>query len=205
MATPGATCAAALLVRPPASPTDLSPSSAPGMELLRGDSTLPGEEETKYTERPNAKQFRDLESQAHQSLTAMKCFGVLLVLPLPTFGWWCETSDRHGCRGQSRHFVREAAVANPFLAFEDIKTNLWEEPIVVDWDRDGDLDVILRKEDGLSLFEFKSGGHFVEIEPNPFHGIPGGTCRPAVVDWDGDGQLDLIVGAKDEAAKGRSR
>ena len=153
----------------------------------------------------NAKLFRDLETQAHQSLTAMKCFGLLLVLPLPTFGWWCETSDRRGCRGQSRHFVREAAVANPFLAFEDIKTSYTDEPIVVDWDGDGDLDVILRKRNGLSLFEFKSGRRFVEIEPNPFHGIPGGYCRPAVVDWNRDGRLDLIVGAKDQVAKECSR
>ena len=82
------------------------------------------------------------------------------------------------------------------------KTRYNEEPIVVDWDGDGDgdLDVILRKVDGLSLFELKSGRHFVEVEPNPFHGIPGGYCRPAVVDWDGDGRLDLIVGAEDEAA-----
>ena len=105
----------------------------------------------------------------------MKCFGLLLVLLLPAFGWWCETSDRHGCRGQSRHFVREAAVSNPFLAFEDIKTSVFDEPIVVDWDHDGDLDVILRKQNGLSLFEFKSGRRFVEIEPNPFHGISAGV------------------------------
>ena len=92
-------------------------------------------------------------------------------------------------------------MANPFLVFKDIKTIYKEEPIVVDWDGDGDLDVILRKVDGLSLFEFKSGRHFVEVEPNPFHGIPGGYCRPAVVDWDGDGRLDLIVGAEDAAAR----
>ena len=96
-------------------------------------------------------------------------------------------------------------MANPFLAFEDIKISYTDEPIVVDWDGDGDLDVILRKRNGLSLFEFKSGRHFVEIEPNPFHGIPGGYCRPAVVDWDGDGRLDLIVGAEDQLAKECSR
>ena len=133
----------------------------------------------------------------------MKWFGLLLLrLPLPAFGWWCETSDRHGCRGQSRQFVREVAVANPFLVFEDIKTFWSEEPIVVDWDGDGDLDVILKKQvDGLSLFEFKSGRRFVEVEPNPFHGIPVGYGRPAIVDWNGDGFLDLIIGAKDEAAR----
>eukprot|EP00435_Cladocopium_sp_Y103_P021051 s3485_g5.t1 len=150
-------------------------------------STLPGEEETKQIERLNlnTKLFWDLESQAHRSLTAMKWFDLLLVLPLPASGWWCETSDRHGCRGQSRHFVREAAEANPFLAFEDIKTRVTDEPL----------------EGGFSLFEFKSGRHFVEVEPNPFHGIPSGDCRPEVVDWDGDGLLDLIVGIEDEATK----
>eukprot|EP00435_Cladocopium_sp_Y103_P021450 s1407_g5.t1 len=192
---PGATGAAALLVRSPPRATDLSSPSAPGMDFLRG--RLWRNTPRNEVHRPNAKLFRYLESQAHQSLTAMKCFGLLLVLPLPAFGWWCETSDRHGCRGLSRHFVRDAQVANPFLVFEDIKISYTDEPIVVDWDGDGDLDVILRKRDGLSLFEFKSGRHFVEIEPNPFHGIPGGYCRPAVVDWDGDGQLDLIVGAED--------
>ena len=131
----------------------------------------------------------------------MKWFGLLALL-LPALGWWCETSDRHGCRGKTRHFVREAAVANPFLVFESIKTGIDEEAIVVDWDGDGDLDVILKKPDGLSLLEFKSERHdFVEVIPNPLHGIPGGYCRPAVVDWDGDGHLDLIVGAKDRAAR----
>ena len=145
-------------------------------------------------------------------MPAMPPFGALklalkyLVLsPLGTYGWWCETSARHGCRGQSRHFVREAATTNPFLPFEDIRLSYTDEPIVVDWDGDGDLDVILRSSskdrDELSLLELKAGKHFVEMEPNPFKGIPGnavhGNCRPAVVDWDGDGLLDLIVGAED--------
>ena len=82
----------------------------------------------------------------------MKCVALLL-LPLPAFGWWCETSDRHGCRGQARHFVREAAVANPFLVFEDIKTYFFQEPIVVDWDGDGNMDLVITGTDKVQFFQ----------------------------------------------------
>eukprot|EP00438_Fugacium_kawagutii_P013418 Skav224382 [mRNA] locus=scaffold1155:180718:181078:+ [translate_table: standard] len=89
----------------------------------------------------------------------MKCF--LLLLPL-VHGFWCETSNRTGCRGQSRHFVRETSATNPLLAFRDIEVSGEQEPIVVDWDHDSDLDVIVRTRHELLLFEFKSGsGHFV--------------------------------------------
>ena len=121
----------------------------------------------------------------------MKC--LVLLLPL-AYGFWCETSKRHGCRGQSRHFLRQVTAQNPFLAFEDIQTSPDSEPIVVDWDGDGDWDLILKTMDELKFFEFKSEGRFHEMEPNPFKGIPGGSCTPAVVDWNGDGRLDLIVG-----------
>ncbi|CAK9036738.1 unnamed protein product [Durusdinium trenchii] len=126
----------------------------------------------------------------------MKCLAFLLPL---AYGWWCETSKRHGCRGQSRQLVRETTAVNPFLPFTEIKSNVGNnaEPIVVDWDKDGDWDVILKTMDELLFFEFKAENHFVQMEPSPFKGIPGGSCRPAVADWDGDGRLDLIVGAED--------
>lgn len=125
----------------------------------------------------------------------MKCLAFLLPL---AYGWWCETSKRHGCRGQSRQLVRETTAVNPFLPFTEIKSNVGNnaEPIVVDWDKDGDWDVILKTMDELLFFEFKAENHFVQMEPSPFKGIPGGSCRPAVADWDGDGRLDLIVGAE---------
>ena len=138
---------------------------------------------------------------------AAAMWGFRMLLPLAVESWWCETSAQTGCRGHSRHFVREISARNPFLAFGDIKTARKDDAIVVDWDSDGDWDVILRTTTELLLFESKPGGKFVRVEPNPFKGIPSnpfssfqiGDCMPAVVDWDRDGKLDLIIGAKDRS------
>ena len=152
-----------------------------------------------------------LASQTRRAGFAAAMWGFIRVLhgllPLAVQSWWCETSAQTGCRGHSRHFVREVSARNPFLAFADIKTSRKDDAIVVDWDSDGDLDVILRTTTELLLFESKPGGKFVRVEPNPFKGSPGnpfsssliGDCMPAVVDWDRDGELDLIIGAKDRS------
>ena len=123
----------------------------------------------------------------------------ILLLPLCSYSWWCETSNRTGCRGQLRHFVREASASHPFLAYTDIKTSPIDDPIVVDWDLDGVLEVILRTEKGLLLFDFKEGNHFVQMEPSGFESIPPlkEYCRPAAVDWNQDEKPDLVIGAKD--------
>jgi len=85
------------------------------------------------------------------------------------------------------------------LAYTDIKTSPIDDPIVVDWDLDGVLEVILRTEKGLLLFDFKQGNHFVQMEPSGFESIPPlkEYCRPAVVDWNQDEKPDLVIGAKD--------
>ena len=93
-------------------------------------------------------------------------------------------------------------MSNSFLAFRDIETSKIDDAIVVDWDSDEDLEVILRTRNGLHLFDLKPGGHFVRMEPSPFKGVgPIGDCMPAVVDWDQDGKVDLVVGAEDSLRK----
>ena len=65
---------------------------------------------------------------------------------------------------------------------------------MVDWDNDGDLDVIVHGGSGMHLFELRSGV-YVESTPNPFETVVKAfPCQPAVVDWNGDGLLDLLLG-----------
>lgn len=74
-------------------------------------------------------------------------------------------------------------------------------PSLIDWDKDGDLDVILGNGDGtLRYFEHLSADLLEERvgEENPFRGVNvGSRAAPAAIDWDGDGDIDILVGAGD--------
>ena len=66
---------------------------------------------------------------------------------------------------------------------------------MVDWDKDGDLDIIKMPGTGkaMELYE-QLDGHFVKKEPSPFKDVKAfPSCAPAVVDWNGDGHLDMLV------------
>ena len=102
-------------------------------------------------------------------------------------------------------FVKQDRINNPLR--EPLFTG-WEPDITaVDFDRDGDLDVVLGSYDynggSLRYFENKlSDGHPVYMEreglDNPFHGIHALTqsASPALADIDGDGDLDLFIGQR---------
>jgi hypothetical protein len=79
-------------------------------------------------------------------------------------------------------------------------------PCAVDFDGDGDLDllvgniagrVILIRNDGTpQRWAFGTERTAIEAGGKPID-VPGGDAGPTVADWDGDGLTDLIVGAGD--------
>ena len=66
---------------------------------------------------------------------------------------------------------------------------------MVDWDKDGDLDIIKMSFEGMDLYD-QQDGQFVKIQPSPFQDAKAFACPPAVVDWNLDGRLDLVVATK---------
>lgn len=84
--------------------------------------------------------------------------------------------------------------------FDDLR---FSAPYVVDWNRDGRLDLLLGAENGtVSYFERQADRSLQQKlgSESPFHGIlaPGGRrSSPVAADWNGDGLMDLLLGGVD--------
>lgn len=81
-------------------------------------------------------------------------------------------------------------------------------PAMVDWDNDGDLDLIYGGFDGTLTLRVNEGSRALPVfstsnTPVNAGGEPvkilEGHCTPVVVDWDGDGRWDLLSGGADGA------
>lgn len=85
-----------------------------------------------------------------------------------------------------------------------MRDNICTRPTAVDWDGDGDLDIVTGNFDGtFFLFKGEGKGKFTpgatmlkDPEGKPLK-ISGVHSDPFFVDWDGDGDLDMVTGSSD--------
>src|SRR5262249_54095636 len=82
---------------------------------------------------------------------------------------------------------------------------------VVDWDNDGDLDLVLGSYDGKILLRLNEGtrkkpAYATKNIPVKAAGkdilVPGGHATPVIADWDGDGRWDILTGSATGAVCG---
>ena len=76
-------------------------------------------------------------------------------------------------------------------------------PVAIDWDRDGDTDLVVGQEDGRVMLlehtgqvvdglpQFKSARYFQQEADAVKFGV---LATPVGYDWDGDGDEDLVCG-----------
>lgn len=84
-------------------------------------------------------------------------------------------------------------------------------PYACDWDKDGDLDIIMGESKGNFYLIKQSPDHLGKLgfnehaeiikdtEGKPLY-APGGKSSPCVIDWDSDGDLDILTGSHNGGA-----
>lgn len=108
--------------------------------------------------------------------------------------------------GRLTHFENTGTATSPSLTltsdfYKTIDVGLSAAPSLVDWDSDGDLDLLIGNETGRIAF-WRNEGSPSSFNPVLATSQLGGIqvdilAVPCPVDWDGDGLTDLIVGEWD--------
>jgi len=107
-----------------------------------------------------------------------------------------------GSREKPKYNSGMQLVTNPGNSLADpVKMDLQMiTPVAVDWDGDGDVDLISGDEDGrVAFIELKNAKTMAFAQPQYFKQVAddvkfGALITPVSVDWDGDGDEDLVCG-----------
>lgn len=111
--------------------------------------------------------------------------------------WYYERSPKDAML----YWKNDKDKANPFRVIEPIPFDKHggqhpAGPVVVDWDMDGEYELLLSVAGRIRYFKQKAG-ELVEQKgkDNPFDNITFSSVAPrvAAADWDGDGDMDLIL------------
>ncbi len=150
-------------------------------------------------------QLVDIDADGYSDILVGSFEGVPFIIPGGKDGY-----------GEPQHVVDAKGEIVAIKAFWNFDKKQWDEKdstgseghctsvSAVDWDSDGDLDLILGDYYGGRLYLRKNDGTaqkpaFAEVNETIEAGgepmvIAEGLSAPRVVDWDGDGQFDILCG-----------
>jgi hypothetical protein len=108
--------------------------------------------------------------------------------------------------GRLSHYENVGTATDPLFVhtsdfYKSMDVGLSAAPVLVDWDSDGDLDLLIGNELGRIQY-WRNDGSMANFAPVLATSQLGSIqvdilCSPYPVDWNGDGLLDLLVGEWD--------